>query len=290
MPLTKAQKKGNALEEALHYLETTFLYNNPATKDADITIETKKIVIVKGVKHEIDLFITIDNGRGFRSIFIFECKNWEKHIGKILIPDFSEKIKAVNAQRGYFIAKSFSRYARAQAAQDSRIELLTVNTELESLPPLITTYHIVHNQVLQGNVAVRIITLDPKKGRTRAFSDECSVTCQGKEYLLRGFKEHIQNIVISEIVDPLPTGMLSEGVYKYDRTKQLTYQRGELFVDGQEYFILDAHLIWETHIIRPKLIAKFDIQTRGRVFSVEFDKEKLPPGFELKTFFIDIDQ
>jgi hypothetical protein len=61
MPLTKAQIKGNTLEVALHYLERTFLYNNPAMKEADITIETKKIVIVKGVKHEIDLFITIDS-------------------------------------------------------------------------------------------------------------------------------------------------------------------------------------------------------------------------------------
>lgn len=53
-------KKGNALEDAVHLIEQTILSNNPATRDAVIMIEPKKIVIVDGVKHEIDIIVTID--------------------------------------------------------------------------------------------------------------------------------------------------------------------------------------------------------------------------------------
>src|SRR5712691_2164301 len=75
MSATNPQEKGNALENAVHAIEMVILRTNPATKDATITIEPKKIVVVDGVKHEIDIYITIDLGHGYKSVFIFECKN-----------------------------------------------------------------------------------------------------------------------------------------------------------------------------------------------------------------------
>jgi hypothetical protein len=82
MPLTEAQIKGNALEEAARLIEQTIFRNNPATKEAVITIETKKTIVVDGVRHEIDLFITIDYSIAGKEIYIFECKNWVKGVGK----------------------------------------------------------------------------------------------------------------------------------------------------------------------------------------------------------------
>src|ERR1700731_4097776 len=138
MPLTAAQIKGNALEEAARLIEQTIFHNNPATKEAVITIETKKTIVVDGVRHEIDLFITIDYGIAGKEIYIFECKNWVKGVGKNPIINFSEKIKVTHAQKGYFIAKRFGKYAVAQARKDEKIELLVASTELDTLPPLIT--------------------------------------------------------------------------------------------------------------------------------------------------------
>src|SRR4051794_8666377 len=115
MGRTKSQKKGDALENAVQLIEAVILRTNPATKEAPITIETKKTAIVDGVRHEIDVFVTIDYGRGYKAVFIFECKNWKDTVGKDEIIVFSEKINAVQAQQGYFIAKRYTRYASNQA-------------------------------------------------------------------------------------------------------------------------------------------------------------------------------
>lgn len=40
---------------------------------------------------------------------------------------FSEKIRAVSAHKGFFVARGFSKYAIAQAARDQRIVLLLVS-------------------------------------------------------------------------------------------------------------------------------------------------------------------
>src|SRR5437899_442661 len=63
MSVTTSQEIGNALEEAVRLIEQTILQTT--AKDALVTIEPKKTIIVKDVKHEIDLYVTVDNGRGY---------------------------------------------------------------------------------------------------------------------------------------------------------------------------------------------------------------------------------
>lgn len=121
MPRTKAQIKGDALERAVQLLETYILGTNPATREATVTIEPKKIINDKGVKNEIDIYITVDPGNGYESVFIFECKNWEQKVDKNEITVFSDKITVTGATKGFFVAKSFTSDAEAKAEQDKQI-------------------------------------------------------------------------------------------------------------------------------------------------------------------------
>jgi hypothetical protein len=91
MTRTSAQQKGDALEKAVQLIETYILGTHPATKEATITIEPKKIIVVNDVKHEIDLYITLDFGR-YDASYIFECKNWKKKVDKDEIIVFAKKI------------------------------------------------------------------------------------------------------------------------------------------------------------------------------------------------------
>ena len=124
-----AYQKGSELEEAVKLLEQTILKSKPGLKDAPFLIESKKIIVKNGVRNEIDVYVEIDLGHGYKSVFIFECKNWKDPVGKNDIIIFSEKIKLTNSQKGYFVAEKFTKDARNQAITDERIELLelTIN-------------------------------------------------------------------------------------------------------------------------------------------------------------------
>ena len=106
---------GDSLEETVQLLERAILQESASYADGTFQFEPKKIIIVDDVRHEIDLYVSVDHGNGYTAIFIFECKNWKKKIGKSEIIEFSEKVKVAPAQKGFFVAKSFTRYARAQA-------------------------------------------------------------------------------------------------------------------------------------------------------------------------------
>jgi hypothetical protein len=64
-------------------------------------------------------------GIGTNLIYIFECKNYTKHkVDKNDIVDFYDKINVLNCQKGYFIAKNYTKDAINKAKEFDRIELL----------------------------------------------------------------------------------------------------------------------------------------------------------------------
>ncbi len=106
-------QKGNELESVVRSIESAILQSSPNLRESTFKIESKKVATVDGVRHEIDVYVEVDIGKGYTAIFIFECKNWQDAVGKNDIIVFSEKIDALQAQRGFFVAKSFTRYAKA---------------------------------------------------------------------------------------------------------------------------------------------------------------------------------
>jgi hypothetical protein len=108
-----AREKGDELEDAVHAIEDTILKTAPGFAEGTFRIESKRIVSLDGVRHEIDLFVTAALPSGYDAVFVFECKNWEEKVGKNEIIIFSEKVRAANAQKGFFVARAFTKDAKA---------------------------------------------------------------------------------------------------------------------------------------------------------------------------------
>ncbi len=284
MARTKAQKKGDTLEEAVQLIESYILGTNPATKEAIVTIEPKKIVVVKGVKHEIDIYISIDYGKGYKAYFIFECKNWKKKVGKDEIIVFSKKIDVVHAQKGYFIAKSFTRDAKAQAEQDDRIELLTATEELDTSLPLIADFHILCNTVIDSHA--NFILQPGEIFKPRTYTHESAVRYRNEDLLLRTFNERMQHRIVNEVMHNVPGDFLGKEDYSLTKTQSLLFQPHELTIEGQESYRVDMTVTWQTKIVRPKIVSKFDIKTRGRV--ITYDSGELPTVGNIQVSFVEI--
>ena len=87
---------GQDLERSVEMIERLILQSSSGLSEATFRIRNRVILAVGGVHHEVDVWVDIDHGRGYDSIFIFECKNWKgnRKVGKNDIIVFSEKIKA----------------------------------------------------------------------------------------------------------------------------------------------------------------------------------------------------
>jgi hypothetical protein len=112
--------KGTDLENAVEAIEKIILQfiGERNLDDIDMFPKYKKIP-----GYEIDLYIHIKDKLGYDTIFIFECKNWDtEKVGRKEITDFAEKIDKSKAQKGFFIAKSFTEDAIRRIEEDGRIE------------------------------------------------------------------------------------------------------------------------------------------------------------------------
>ncbi len=286
MPRSTSQIKGDALEKAVQLLETYILGNNPATKDAIITIEPKKIITVNGVKHEIDIYITIDYGKGYKATFIFECKNWAKKVDKNEIIVFSKKVEVVHAQTGYFIAKSFTRDAEAQAEQDGRLKLLIATEELETSTRLIIDFQIFVNTEISSFSNFILSPTETLKSGT--LTDESFVRYNNEHLLLRTLNERIRQRLIDETMQTAPPTTFVDDACSYKITKTVLFQKPqELIIEGQKCYRLDMTVTWKTRIIRPPIVSKFDIKTRGRV--ITYDSGEIPSVGSIQLSFIEIE-
>ncbi|WP_026754452.1 restriction endonuclease [Sediminibacter sp. Hel_I_10] len=121
---------GKSLERATELIETHILNHIQKSEIGEIKVENNKIIFFDGVRNEIDVHITIDLKIGTTLIYIFECKNYSsKKVDKNDIIIFEEKIKLFNAQKGYFVAKKYTKDSVNRASQNEKIKLLELDNE-----------------------------------------------------------------------------------------------------------------------------------------------------------------
>jgi hypothetical protein len=214
--------KGRELENAVHAIESVILASAPVLREQSFIIEARKRINVGGVHHEIDILVKTEMAKGYGSTFIFECKNWEEAVGKNEIIVFSEKIHAVSANHGYFVAKSFTRDAEAQAQKDPTTSIVPERfhmTAPASCKPS-TTFRVA------GSAGKNMMPLDVQSTTIRLSGRDMSL----KEYLDSWMEE-----VYADRLLMFGTADLPEGVHPLMASALRSFKAGECFIDGREW-------------------------------------------------------
>jgi hypothetical protein len=256
--------KGVALEVAVHAIEAVILESSPSLRGQPFEIERRKTITVDGVHHEIDIFVTVGAAKGYECTFIFECKNWEAPVNKNEIIIFSEKIDAATAQRGYFVAKAFTKDALAQAAKDQRITILYVieHDAANTAPP--DGFHITVDASAKPATIFRV------RGSSGTHSDPIDVNGKmfvlgGKEVLITDYLNSWMEQLYQERLLWFETAHLPEGVHSMVADGQRSFIPGECVLDGRDIDYVRLFVEFGVQIIRPAVISYFEVATRGRV-------------------------
>ncbi len=264
--MTTPLEKGNALELAVKAIESAILEASPSLKESRFLIQGKKIVAVADVRHEVDIFVEVNLGKGYKAIFIFECKNWEEKVGKNEIIVFSEKVNALQAQKGFFVAKSFTSDAWAQSRKDPRLVLLRA-TEREATP-VPFDFHI----VVRGKTHVDLAFFE--KGAADG-SNKRRIDPDNAEIFLRGGRVNPQEYandwaeeLCNETLRTFPSETKTEGEYEFRASGERKYEEGQLKVGSMDCVRAEAHVMFSVSVVRPPVISDLEIETRGRVVSL----------------------
>lgn len=261
-------EKGNQLEDAVKAIETVILKESSKFSEDSIKIHGKKILSVNGVKHEIDVYVEVSHAPGYESIFIFECKNWKGKVGKNEIIVFSEKIAVSCASRGYFIAKKFTRDAKAQAKKDPRIMLLTAYYYTPIGRTKFPNLNFINTIESRSNVTM--LLFGEKTGVKR-------VSTQGKKIIEIGVPHEAQNFIHDLVENTLNTFAMRypEGTHKLEFSHLYEYEMGQLFLDSESIRSIEINVVASIEKIVASVISTYDVSSRGRSIMVGVDSNML---------------
>lgn len=276
-------EKGNTLEAAVTSIERCILGTSPHLREKPFLFESKKIINAKGVHHEIDIFVTIDLGAGYKSAFIFECKNWEESVGKNEIIVFAEKIDATQAQHGYFIAKSFTRDAERQAAKNPRVTLLKVAEHDPSDVPVPFGFHTVfitakHAEATfyeRGSTHLQLDFVDLSTVRARLQGDVIDL----HEYLIKWAEQASQQHALSFRSERAP-----EGDYARETESERDFAPGALTLNDRDIERARNSIKYKVTVERPAVLSCFAVESRGRVVSLA--PVQIPSGPQMQVKMI----
>jgi|ERR1700719_378873 len=256
------QEKGDALENAVAAIEQVILQSAAGTGRKPI-VEKKKIIIVNEVRHEIDVYVTADLGPGYKSLFIFECKNWKEAVGKNEIIIFSKKIDVSRATSGCFVAKSYTSDAVMQAKQDPRITLLLASEynaesgaeafQFFSRTPEMTKLEV--TRFKRGSRGLDPKPIIPEASELECFGQPVNLQAQLNIWSIKVCDDDL----MAFFEEPVPAG-----VYYRTVNGELNFGAGQVRVNHEEVEKLAFHVEYRVTVTEMPVVSHFEVESRGR--------------------------
>ncbi len=255
--------KGDALEKAVRLIQETILKSDPDFAGIQFTIEHNEILKIAGVRHEIDVLVKTLPRSQYESVWIFECKNWNKPVGKDEMIKLAEKVKATGAARGFLVARKFTADAEAQAKLDNRLKLLHCTDDFSAHFELTHTVHV--PEPIQISIKQRGVPPLEKPNQ---------LDWKRASWLLNGKPTNFAQFLLPYIDNEMEADK-TENNAKYNRDSShcssrsslIEFERGEFTFDTVDVEYLRIDVKFWVKVQRLKLISKFELRSQGRVFS-----------------------
>jgi hypothetical protein len=265
--------KGKELEDVVETIERLILKDTLGDDLKSVKIERNKIIIKNGVRYECDLYVTIDHGNGYDSVFIFECKNWKANkVSKNDILIFNDKLDVLCAQKGYFIATDYSSDAKHKAEQYSRMELLTAESKDYSF-----TFRMEDTELRKINYEFLECDEQRRNSGNRILPYDVLMIYRGKRVINNGgFLGALFGVMAQKILET--AAPLQMGINRFTIDAQVPFQPGELLVDNEPMCCLKITGEFVIFLCEPQIELSYDISGRGRVTNMTCT---LPSGQEV---------
>jgi len=257
------------LERAVQFIQQTILQSDPHLEGVKFSIEANKIVVVSGVRHEIDVLVKTLPDSPYESTSIFECKNWEKPVGKNEVIILTEKVDAVRANRGFLVAKSISKAAKAQLELDKRLRFIRCSEDFLNISSLtMELIHTVHD-MYQKTVSIKFRGVTPVEHPQQIELTEviCRLNNKPVDFLVY-IEQHVAELVSNDYKEH-SAKYLNEGTHPGEKTKQIDFHPGEFVLNGLDVENMNLLIRFMVIVRKQKLVSKFELEGQGRVFSFE---------------------
>jgi hypothetical protein len=264
-PSSKVSNKavGDRLEDAVELIERQMLREYES--QGKVTFERNKVAIIDGARYEADLLVGIRHPVGYETTYLFECKNWKRVAGKNEVVKVNDAIEAFGAQRGYLVAKRFSKDAKAKQHKCPRVLFLLASEMSTLIPhPFVRTITMLASAQIRATFSVRL----PDEEEAPPLTPTSVVRHGGVERMASDWLQPIANAMIAAGRGK-NTGPLAEGKHLLVEEETYGFKKGELFVDGYACAGVRIHVEQPFWCAPATTSMKFAIEGRGEAVQLK---------------------
>lgn len=260
----------------MKFIQRAILDTEPSLRGTQFTIETNQHFTINGVRHEVDVLVKTLPASPYESVWIFECKNWKRTVGKNEPIVLAEKVKALRANRGFFVARRISKHAKAQLDQDKRLGFIPCTDDF--LSPL-NRLELVHTVREPQTIEVRL-----KERGLPVAEQPAALYWKGEPCLLNNAAVNFTAFLRQQADEVLLRSKWveaeqqpHEGEMPGERSVLLKFEEGELKLGCIDVEWIALLVRFTTRVRIQRLLSSFELQGQGRVFSFE-PIDNLIPG------------
>lgn len=222
----------------------------------EILVKPRKRQRIRGVLHEFDLWISVQDV----GIFLIECKDWEKRrVGKNDVIVFSEKMRETKAVGGYIVARTFTRDAKARARLHRGLKLQVMNQDIESLAAWFGGFHFVELSLIADES--RCYLRFTPGGRVPVLNEDREVSFLGEATTLTALRAKLYEKAVHDRIATEPTGEKPEGMYRLEHSAE--FESGGLIVDGSTVDKIAVEVVFNVDVEHPSLFWHYNFVNRG---------------------------
>ena len=267
MKQTEAIKPGRALERAVTFIQETILKHDPKLKVSDFVIEPDKIVTIAKVRHEIDVYVKTLPNSPYEAISIFECKHWNKPVGKNEIIILSEKVKAASANRGFLVAKEITKHAQAQLDLDNRLRFIKFTEDFFSPLNSASLLYLCTDEISTAISFHERGIIREKPHRLKYEDVKCQLNDESVSFS-NFARKHVRDMV-REDQETNKTRYRHESNHFCSVGTHIDFNPNEFTINNADVESMDIESRYWLSVRRQKIISKFEFKTQGRVFMFE---------------------
>jgi hypothetical protein len=189
-------------------------------------------------------------------------------VDKNAIIIFAEKIESANAAKGYFVAKTFTSDARAQALKYERMELVTVteNDPASGLSGLSLFVRLPRMKridakfIRRGSDGMNPVEINVPESTAFYGGERIELMTLVAEWAAEIGEADMRP---SEVI-PLP-----EGIYSRSASGTKEFAQGEMLINDEDKERVILNIQYDLLVKRSRVVSHFDVQTRGRCVRFE---------------------
>ena len=265
--MTRKPQKGIALERATAFIQETLLKKDPRFSKANFTIETRKILTVKGVPYELDVLVTPTEQSMYLGKVVFECKDWARPVDKKEVVILADKVDVVGASLGILVARSITKGAEALLEQKPRLRYVQCSDDFQN-PVQMEFVHTWHDffplniSFFERNVPLKDIP---------EMLDHEKITCilDGKRIEFAAYTDNVLKQILERDRQQNNLRYQTDSVHWRQEVFEIKYGMGEFAIDDRRIEKMQFGVTYWVEVRRQRIMSKFELEKQGRVYFFE---------------------